>query len=143
MASTGVTVADEVAKEFNEIKLGKLREGEDKVKFIVYKIVDGKIVKEKHSISTNFEDFLSELPKDDCRYAIYDMEFVTNDGRPGNKLVSIAWAPDSSKVKAKMLYAGSKDALNRVFVGVATKITATDLSELTEPILSDACKKFA
>jgi hypothetical protein len=42
-----------------------------------------------------------------------------------------------------MLYAGSKDALTRVQVGVATKITATDNSELTEDIVKDACKKFA
>jgi len=143
MAQTGVTVADEVSREFNEIKLGKLKAGDDKVKYIIYKIEDGKVIKDKQSTSTKFEDFLGDLPRDDCRYAIYDMEFTTNDGRPGSKLVSIAWAPDSSKVKAKMLYAGSKDALNRVFVGVATKITATDLSELTEPILADACKKFA
>jgi hypothetical protein len=42
-----------------------------------------------------------------------------------------------------MVYAGSKDALIRSLVGVSTKITATDLSELTEDILVDACRKFA
>ena len=42
-----------------------------------------------------------------------------------------------------MVYAGSKDALKRVFVGVATNVTATDLSELTEDIVKDACRKFA
>jgi cofilin len=52
-------------------------------------------------------------------------------------------APDTAKVKSKMLYAGSKEAFTRVLVGVATKITATDSSELTEDIVKDACKKFA
>ena len=52
-------------------------------------------------------------------------------------------APDSAKVKSKMVYAGSKDALTRVFVGVSVKINATDLSELTEEICKDACRKFA
>ncbi len=42
-----------------------------------------------------------------------------------------------------MVYAGSKDALNRVFVGVSVKVNATDLSEVTEEIARDACKKFA
>lgn len=42
-----------------------------------------------------------------------------------------------------MVYAGSKDALTRALVGVSTKISATDLSELTEQIVLDACKKFA
>ena len=41
-----------------------------------------------------------------------------------------------------MLYAGSKEALSRVLEGVSVKINATDLSELTEEILMDACKKF-
>lgn len=42
-----------------------------------------------------------------------------------------------------MMYAGSKDALIRALVGVSTKITATDLSELTHEILTEACRKFA
>ena len=52
-------------------------------------------------------------------------------------------APDTAKVKAKMVYAGSKDALTRVFVGVATKVTATDRSEISLEIVTEACKKFA
>ena len=52
-------------------------------------------------------------------------------------------APDTAKIKAKMVYAGSKDALTRALVGVSTKISATDLSELTEDIITEACRKFA
>ncbi len=51
-------------------------------------------------------------------------------------------SPDSSKVKSKMVYAGSKDALTRALVGISVKVTATDMSELTEGIIVDACKKF-
>ena len=52
-------------------------------------------------------------------------------------------APETAKTKAKMVYAGSKDALTRSLVGVSTKISATDLSELTVDILVEACRKFA
>jgi cofilin len=90
-----------------------------------------------------FDDFIKLLPENDCRYALYDFAFTTNDGRPTTKLCMISWAPDTAKTKSKMIYAGSKDALSRVFVGVATKVTATDMSELTEDICLDACKKFA
>ena len=38
-----------------------------------------------------------------------------------------------------MVYAGSK-ALSRAFNGVGIKINATDLSELTEEVVNDACK---
>jgi len=93
--------------------------------------------------SGSFDEFVGMLPSDDCRYAIFDMDFTSTDGRPMNKLVSISWAPDTAKVKAKMVYAGSKDALTRALVGVATKVHATDLSELTEAIVVDACRKFA
>jgi hypothetical protein len=42
-----------------------------------------------------------------------------------------------------MTYAGSSSALSEVLTGVSTKITATDRSEITEAIITDACKKFA
>ena len=51
-------------------------------------------------------------------------------------------SPDTAKVKSKMVYAGSKDAMSRAMVGISTKVTATDMSELTEEIIVDACKKF-
>lgn len=155
MANTGVSVNDEVISEFNEVKLGR-----KKATFLTYKIEGGNIVTDVFSTSESFEDFLNALPADDCRYAIYDKNFTTTDGRPGNKLVFIAWydrlfqmlyflvkiffsrSPDCAKVKAKMVYAGSKDALTRAFVGVSAKITATDRSELTEDIVVDACRKF-
>lgn len=52
-------------------------------------------------------------------------------------------SPDSAKVKPKMVYAGSKDALTRALVGVSIKITATDSSELSESIIQDQCRKIA
>ena len=115
------------------------------MKYVVYKIENGSIVTERVSESAEptFEEFLALLPPNECRYAIYDMNFSTNDGRPGNKLVMVSWAPDSSSVKSKMIYAGSKDALSRALVGVSVKVTATDMSELTEEILVEACRKFA
>ncbi|KAJ1416565.1 putative actin-depolymerizing factor [Ochromonadaceae sp. CCMP2298] len=140
--STGVTVADAVVEQFTEFK-----KSSNKITFVIFKIADGKdgqIVTEHTSGEGEvFDTFASLLPEDDCRYAIYQVDFTTNDGRPANKLVSITWAPDTARVKQKMIYAGSKDALTRVFVGVAVKINATDRSELTMDIIVEACKKFA
>ena len=119
--------------------------GRIQCQYIIYAIVDGSIVTEKvgSDKSASFESFVDSLPADDCRYAVYDKSFTTKDGRPANKLVSISWAPDTAKIKSKMVYAGSKDALTRALVGVGVKVTATDRSELTEQIVIDACKKFA
>lgn len=46
------------------------------------------------------------------------------------------------KVKAKMVYAGSKDAVNRALTGIMVKLNVTDVSELTEKALVAECKKF-
>jgi cofilin len=86
MANTGVTVADAVIDEFNDVKLGR-----KEAKFITYKIEDGLIVTETIGTSTDFEEFVNLLPENDCRYAVYDCEFVTTDGRDGKKLVLISW----------------------------------------------------
>lgn len=86
MAATGVSVNDAVIAQFNDVKLGRF-----KAKYITYKIEDGVIVTEHVGQSESFDEFLSILPADDCRYAMYDMNFTTNDGRPGNKLVFITW----------------------------------------------------
>lgn len=86
MAATGVSVDDSVIAQFNDVKLGRV-----KAKYITYKIVDGVIVTENVGLSESFDEFVGLLPTDDCRYAMYDMNFTTNDGRPGNKLVFITW----------------------------------------------------
>ena len=87
MAATGVTVADSVVDQFTEFK-----KASNKTTFIIFKIDDGKIVSELASgEGETFDTFLSHMPADDCRYAIYSMDFTTNDGRPANKLVSITW----------------------------------------------------
>lgn len=88
MANTGVTVDDAVVAQFAEFK-----KASNKITFIIYKIEnDAKIVSEFTSgENETFDSFLSHLPADECRYALYSMDFTTNDGRPANKLVSITW----------------------------------------------------
>lgn len=51
-------------------------------------------------------------------------------------------APDSSPVKKKMIYAGSKDALTRALEGIMVKVSGTDLSEVADSVLNDACKRL-
>jgi cofilin len=86
MASTGVSVSDAAIADFNEFK-----KSSNKTKFLIFKIESGSIVKEHASESASFDEFIALLPADDCRYAVYKMDFTTTDGRPNTKLVSIAW----------------------------------------------------
>lgn len=87
MASTGVTVADTVVAAFNEFK-----KASNPNKFIFFEINGKEIVITHTSGSTEtYEDFLSMLPADGCRYAVYKMDFTTNDGRPNQKIVNVSW----------------------------------------------------
>lgn len=85
--STGVKVVDEVVSQFNDFKLKKL----DK-KFIIYKIEGDKIVTDVAGpANSDFAAFQAALPANDARYAVLDHDFTTKDGRPGNKIVFVAW----------------------------------------------------
>merc|ERR1712098_419979 len=80
--------------------------------------------------SKTYGDFLAAVPENEPRYAVCDVKFETDDGRPQEKLVFFLWSPDSCGVRDKMLYASSKDALRKKLDGVHREIQANDRSEL-------------
>jgi cofilin len=140
--STGVVVDDVVATTFQAFKLGQ---GE-KLRYYVYKIENKSkiVIDKKGEKAKTFDDFCGELPEDDCRYGLIDIDFETVDGRPTSKLVFITWNPDTASVRNKMLYSGSKEALKTALNGVSIHINATDASELDwETAVLPACRKFA
>jgi cofilin len=49
------------------------------------------IVIEKTSDSGDYDQFVSELPEFECRWAIYDLEFEKEGGGIRNKIVFISW----------------------------------------------------
>ncbi|KIY46739.1 cofilin [Fistulina hepatica ATCC 64428] len=135
--SSGVGVNHDCLAKFQELKLGK------KTKYIIFNLNDDntEIVVEKTSTSTDYDEFLADLPEADCRWAVYDFEYEKEDAGKRNKICFIAWSPDDAKIKKKMVFASSKDALRRSLVGVATDIQGTDMSEVSyESVLAKASK---
>jgi hypothetical protein len=57
------------------------------------------------------------LPEAECRYGVYDFSYVGKEGVEKNKLFFVSWVPDVAKVKAKMLYASSKERFRRELDG--------------------------
>ena len=59
---------------------------------------------------------------DDCRYAVYDYDYVQEaegtEASYRSKLFLMSWCPDSAKIKKKMIYSSSFDTLKKAFVGV-------------------------
>ncbi|XP_002735215.1 uncharacterized protein LOC100369868 [Saccoglossus kowalevskii] len=126
--ASGVAVHDDVVEEFQKIKIGH------KYKYLIFKIADSLkeiVVHHKESDKDcTYESFKSNLPADECRYAVYDMNYTLPDGGERNKLVFYVWCPDTAKIKQKMLYASSRDALRKKLVGVGCEVQATDDGEL-------------
>jgi len=135
--ASGVGVNPACLETYQELKLGK------KIKYIIYNLNkdNTEIIVEKKSDSANYEEFLGDLPETECRWAVYDFEYEKEGAGKRNKLCFIAWAPDDSKIKQKMVFAASKDALRRTLVGIAAEIQATDASEVAEETVVDKLKR--
>ena len=60
---------------------------------------------------------------EDCRYGVYDFEYQhqcqgTSEKTMKEKLLLMSWCPDTARIKKKMLYSSSFDALKKCLVGV-------------------------
>jgi len=124
--SSGVAVDDAVLAKYQELKLGH------SLRYALFKMnadQSSVVVDTTAGPSATYEEFVKALPPNDCRYAVFDFSYEA-DGGQRNKILFVVWAPDSAKIKAKMLYASTKDAIRKKLVGVGCEIQATDLAEI-------------
>ncbi|KAL2914394.1 cofilin [Polyrhizophydium stewartii] len=132
--SSGVTVNDTAVEAYQELKLKK------KFRFITFKMSDDskQIILDKKVEKAEYDEFVASLPPTECRYGVYDFvyESLSSEGQR-NKLLFYVWSPDSAKIKQKMLYAASKDALRKKLDGIYTEIQCTDLSEVSHETVLD------
>ncbi|RVW43538.1 Actin-depolymerizing factor 1 [Vitis vinifera] len=49
----------------------------------------------------SYEDFTISLPADECRYVVYDFDFVTKENCQKSRIFFIAWHLDTARVKRK------------------------------------------
>jgi len=124
--SSGVAVSEDVLTKYQELKLGH------SFRYVTFKLnadQSAVVVDSTAPPATKYEDFVKILPANDCRYAVFDFEYEFEGGQR-NKILFVVWAPDSAKIKAKMLYASTKEAIRKKLVGVGVEIQATDLAEI-------------
>jgi len=130
--ASGVSVDDQCKISFQEIKLGH------KYRYVVYKLTDDLkqiVVDSKADPSKTYDDFVNEMKVAEdameCRYAVFDVEYETKDGQPRNKICFVMWSPEKSKIKQRMVYASSKDALKKALgEGIGKEIQANDHGDL-------------
>ncbi|XP_010557114.1 PREDICTED: actin-depolymerizing factor 6 isoform X2 [Tarenaya hassleriana] len=133
-ASSGMGVADNSKSIFRELQRKKVH------RYVVFKIDENKkevVVEKTGSPAENYDDFLASLPENDCRYAVYDYDFVTPENCQKSKIFFVAWSPSTSRIRAKMLYATSKDRFRRELEGIHYEIQATDPTEVDLDVLRE------
>ena len=87
-AASGMAVHDDCKLKFLELKAKRT------YRFIIYKIEEKQkqVVVEKVGEPANgYEDFTANLPADECRYAVYDFDFMTEENVPKSRIFFIAW----------------------------------------------------
>jgi cofilin len=132
--SSGVTVSEKAKTVYEEVKKDK------KFRYIIYHIKDEKVidVETTGARDSTYENFYQELNKykTECRYCVFD--FPANIPVEGSqdaqsmsvdRLVLMRWCPESAKVKQKMLYSSSYEALKRALVGIYKYVQACEFEE--------------
>jgi cofilin len=130
--ASGVQVEDECKTAFQEVKLGH------KYRYIVFKLTDDLrtiVVDTKAEPAATYDDFTKQMMEaealQECRYAIFDVEYETVDGQPRNKICFFMWSPETAKIKQRMVYSSSKDALKKALgEGIGKEIQANDHGDL-------------
>lgn len=87
-AASGMAVHDDCKLKFLELKTKRT------YRFIVYKIEEKQkqvTVEKVGEPGQSYEDFTACLPADECRYAVYDFEFLTEGNVPKSRIFFIAW----------------------------------------------------
>ncbi|URE13540.1 ADF [Musa troglodytarum] len=126
-AASGMAVNDDCKLKFLELKAKRT------YRFIIFKIDEKQkqvVVEKLGEPNLTYDDFTTSLPTNECRYAIYDFDFVTEENCQKSKIFFIAWSPDTSRVRSKMLYASSKDRFKRELDGIQVELQATDPTEM-------------
>jgi len=139
MSSSGVPVHSDCITVFQDLKLKK------KYKYIIFSLnKEATEIIVQGAGNDDYEEFIVKaLPETECRWAIYDFEFEKEGGGRRNKITFLSWSPDDAKIKQKMLFASSRDALKRALNGIAIEIQGTDLSEVSYEIVFEKANRCA
>lgn len=83
-----MAVDDDCKLKFLELKAKRT------YRFIVYKIEEKQkqvMVEKLGEPTQSYEDFSASLPANECRYAVFDFDFLTAENVPKSKIFFIAW----------------------------------------------------
>ena len=141
MPQTGIPTETECVSEYTAMKLNKA-----KYAYLIFGMDKdySKIqISKKGEENASYDEFVAELPLDDCRYAVVNIKFSLEDGGEREKLLFIQWSPNKAKLKSKMLYSTSKEDFKKQLNGVAIELQANGPEEVTFDEALAKCMQFA
>ncbi|KAL3648782.1 hypothetical protein CASFOL_005185 [Castilleja foliolosa] len=133
-ASSGMGVADHSKNTYMELQRKKV------YRYVIFKIDEKKkeiVVEKTGGPAESYQDFAASLPENDCRYAVYDFDYVTSENCQKSKIFFVSWSPSTSRIRSKMLYATSKLRFSRELVGIHYEIQATDPTEMDLDVIRE------
>jgi len=85
-SASGMAVHDDCKLKFQELKARRI------YRYITFKIEEQSVVVDKIGGSNEkYEDFQASLPSNECRYAVYDFDFTTDENCQKSKIFFVAW----------------------------------------------------
>ncbi|CAI9775019.1 unnamed protein product [Fraxinus pennsylvanica] len=106
-----MAVQDECKLKFLELKAKRNH------RYIIFSIEGQQVVVDKlGNPDDTYDDFTAALPANECRYAVYDFDFTTDENVQKSKIFFIAW-------------------FKRELDGIQVELQATDPSEMSLDIV--------
>mmetsp|Transcript_4818 Transcript_4818/g.8867 ORF Transcript_4818/g.8867 Transcript_4818/m.8867 type:complete len:149 (-) Transcript_4818:192-638(-) len=131
--SSGVTVDPKCVEMFNALKRRDYRGVVLKINDTMTKIEVERTLESSEKTGKSAQDdwkaAIDSLPQNDCRFLIYDFQYE-HQGLPKSKIIFMKWAPEASKIKAKMIYASSQEGCLNQMEGVGRQMQGTDEAEV-------------
>jgi cofilin len=120
MVDANLQVHDDCLAAFSRLKMEK------DLRYVIFKVHDQRtvVVDRVGGLDSSFDQFRQEVPLHEPRFIVMDVELTNNDGLKLNKIIFIHWSPDAARGADKMVYASTKEALKRRFVGIFKDLQA-------------------
>lgn len=123
-------ISDDIAAHFTDLRMKRA------YRYLIIAINDeGNAASIEHAgaRTDDFAAFKAKMPADAPRYAVYDLEFKTNDGRMESKVVFVMYSPDNcANGQSRFVYAQSKDGIKQKLNPVHKELQINDPSDLNE-----------
>ncbi|KAF7232056.1 hypothetical protein EG68_11616 [Paragonimus skrjabini miyazakii] len=133
--ASGVKCNQACIDAFNDLKLRKT------YRYILFHIYNNEEIQilRKADRSATYDDFkqdlLDAMDEGEGRYAVFDYECPTKMPT----LIFVSWTPSVLNIRKKLIYAASKDAIQKKLIGIKHAVEANDLDEIEE---EEIRKKF-